>query len=75
MIKPKRSAEQQVADEADRKALALLASRQIRRFFGRPWTQAEDDKLRTLVIAGASSRAIGVQLNRTETAVRWGLAS
>jgi hypothetical protein len=28
MIKPKRSAEQQVADEADRKALNPLASRQ-----------------------------------------------
>jgi hypothetical protein len=28
MIKPKRSAEQQLADEADRRALNLLASRQ-----------------------------------------------
>jgi hypothetical protein len=36
----------------------------------RPWTQAEDDKLRRLALTGLSSRAIGIQMNRTETAVR-----
>ena len=45
--------------------------KEIRRFSGRPWTQADDDKLRRLVIGGASLGEIGVQLNRTETAVRW----
>jgi hypothetical protein len=43
--------------------------RDLRRFSARPWTQA-DDKLRALAVAGASSRAIGVQMNRTEAAVR-----
>ena len=42
----------------------------LRRFSARPWTQADDDKLRALAVAGASSRAIGVQMNRTEAAVR-----
>jgi hypothetical protein len=45
--------------------------KEIRRFSGRPWTQADDDKLQMLVIAGASLGEIGVQLNRTESAVRW----
>jgi hypothetical protein len=44
--------------------------RDLRRFSARPWTQADDDKLRALAVAGASSRAIGVQMNRTEAAVR-----
>jgi hypothetical protein len=35
----------------------------------RPWTQADDDKLRRLALTGLSSRAIGIQMNRTETAV------
>jgi hypothetical protein len=39
-------------------------------FASRPWTQAEDDKLRRLALAGLSSRAIGIRMNRTETAVR-----
>jgi hypothetical protein len=34
--------------------------KELRRFSARPWTQAEDDQLRSLAIAGASSRAIGV---------------
>jgi hypothetical protein len=44
--------------------------KELPRFSGRPWTQDDDDKLRALAIAGASSRAIGVQMNRTELAVR-----
>ena len=40
------------------------------RFSARPWTQTDDDKLRALAMAGASSRAIGVQMDRTDTAVR-----
>jgi MOSC domain-containing protein YiiM len=40
------------------------------RFSARPWTHGDDDKLRKLAIAGASSRAIGVQMDRTEAAVR-----
>jgi hypothetical protein len=39
-------------------------------FASRPWTQAEDLKLRRLALTGLSSRAIGIQMNRTETAVR-----
>ena len=39
-------------------------------FASRPWTQADDDKLRKFSLAGLSSRAIGIRLNRTETAVR-----
>lgn len=41
-----------------------------RRFSARPWTQTDDNKLRALALTGASSRLIGVQMNRTETAVR-----
>jgi hypothetical protein len=36
----------------------------------RPWTQAEDDTLRRLALTGLSSTAIGIRMNRTETAVR-----
>jgi len=39
-------------------------------FASRPWTQADDDKLRKLALTGLSSRAIGIRMNRTETAVR-----
>ena len=39
-------------------------------FASRPWTQAADDKLRKLALTGLSSKAIGIRLNRTETAVR-----
>jgi hypothetical protein len=35
----------------------------------RPWTQADDSKLRRLALTGLSSRAIGTRMNRTETAV------
>src|SRR5258707_9276844 len=38
-------------------------------FASRPWTQADDDKLRRLAVTGLSSRAIGIRMNRTETAV------
>jgi hypothetical protein len=38
-------------------------------FASRPWTQAEDENLRRLALTGLSSRAIGIQLNRTESAV------
>jgi hypothetical protein len=40
------------------------------RYAARPWTQADDDELRALVLKGHSTRAIGVQIDRTETAVR-----
>ena len=39
-------------------------------FDSRPWTQADDDKLRKLALTGLSSMAIGIRMNRTETAVR-----
>ena len=39
-------------------------------FASRPWTQADDDKLRKLALRGLSSRAIGIRMHRTETAVR-----
>ena len=39
-------------------------------FDSRPWTQADDDKLRRLALTGLSVRAIGIRMNRTETAVR-----
>jgi hypothetical protein len=39
-------------------------------FASRPWTQADDEKLRRLAPTGLSSRAIGIRTNRTETAVR-----
>jgi hypothetical protein len=35
-----------------------------------PWTQAEDDNLRKLALAGASSGEIGHHLNRTISSVR-----
>jgi hypothetical protein len=39
-------------------------------FDSRPWTQADDDKLRRLALTGLSVRAIGIRMRRTETAVR-----
>ena len=39
-------------------------------FASRPWTQADDDTLRCLALKGRSSTAIGIRMNRTETAVR-----
>jgi hypothetical protein len=36
----------------------------------RPWTQADDDKLRALVLTRASTREIGRQLDRSIFAVR-----
>ena len=39
-------------------------------FDSRPWTQADDDKLRKLAPTGLSARAIAIRMNRTETAVR-----
>jgi len=44
--------------------------KELGRFSARPWTEAVDDRLRALALTGASSRAIGVQMDRTETAVR-----
>jgi hypothetical protein len=38
-------------------------------FASRPWTQADDDKLRRLALTGLSSRAISARMNRTETVV------
>jgi hypothetical protein len=43
---------------------------ELGRFSARPWALADDDKLRSLAITGASPRAIGVRMDRTETAVR-----
>jgi hypothetical protein len=40
-----------------------------RDFASRPWTQADNDKLRRLALTGLSSRAIRTRMNRTETAV------
>ncbi len=39
------------------------------RFAARPWTPADDDKLRVLALAGASTRSIAQQLDRTIAAV------
>jgi hypothetical protein len=39
-------------------------------FASRPWTRADDDKLRRLAPTGLSVRAIGIRMSRTETAVR-----
>jgi hypothetical protein len=39
-------------------------------FASRPWTQTDDENLRKLALTGLSSRAIGIRMNRTETAVR-----
>jgi hypothetical protein len=44
--------------------------KELRRFSARAWTPADEDKLRELAIAGASARAIGLQINRTTAAVR-----
>jgi hypothetical protein len=38
-------------------------------FASRPWTHADDDKLRRLALTGLSVRAIGIRMSRTETAV------
>jgi hypothetical protein len=43
---------------------------ELEHFASRPWTPAEDEKLRRLALTGLSSKAIGIQMNRTETAVR-----
>ena len=44
--------------------------KELRRFSARPWSHSDDDKLRALANAGARSRAIGMQMDRTEAAVR-----
>jgi hypothetical protein len=36
----------------------------------RPWTEKDDNELRTMAVAGAGSRAIGMRMNRTGAAVR-----
>jgi hypothetical protein len=38
-------------------------------FASRPWTQADNDKLRRLALTGLSSKAISTRMNRTETVV------
>jgi hypothetical protein len=38
-------------------------------FASRPWTHADDDKLRGLALTGLRVRAISIRLSRTETAV------
>jgi hypothetical protein len=38
-------------------------------FASRPWTSADDDKLRRLALTGLSVRVIGIRMNRTETAI------
>jgi hypothetical protein len=35
----------------------------------RPWTPADDNKLRRLALTGLSTRAISIRTSRTETAV------
>jgi hypothetical protein len=42
---------------------------ELGRLAARPWTKADDDKLRSLALAGASTRAIARQLDRTIAAV------
>jgi hypothetical protein len=42
---------------------------ELGRLAARLWTQADDDKLRALALAGASTRAIAHQLDRTIAAV------
>ena len=34
------------------------------------WTSADDERLRALVVEGMDARKLGVELNRTATAVR-----
>ena len=41
-----------------------------RRSSVRPWTPTDDDRLRALAIAGASSKAIGMELDRTQIGIR-----
>jgi hypothetical protein len=40
------------------------------RFAPRPWTEADDAKLRALALKGMDTRAIGIQMDRTEISVR-----
>jgi hypothetical protein len=41
-----------------------------RRSSARPWTPTDDDRLRALAIAGASSKAIGMEPDRTQRGIR-----
>jgi hypothetical protein len=41
-----------------------------RRSSARPWTPIDDDRLRTLAIAGANSKAIGMELDGTQIGIR-----
>jgi hypothetical protein len=43
---------------------------EVGRFATRPWTRADDEILRTLVLKGTNARGIGMRLNRTAVAVR-----
>lgn len=60
----------QDAGTVETRAKAEGEVKEIRRFSVRPWPEADDDKLRALALTGATSRSIGVQMNRTENAVR-----
>jgi hypothetical protein len=44
--------------------------KELRHFSARPWSQSDDDKLRPLAMAGERSRAIGLEMDRTESSVR-----
>jgi hypothetical protein len=44
--------------------------KEVGRFATRPWTPADDEMLRSLVLKEADARVIGRQLNRTAVAVR-----
>jgi hypothetical protein len=43
---------------------------EVGRVATRPWTRADDEILRSLVLNGTDARSIGVRLNRTAVAVR-----
>jgi hypothetical protein len=56
-----------VVNEGVRDSVRLIS--EPANFDSRPWTRADDDKLRRLALAGLSVRAIGIRMSRTETAV------
>jgi hypothetical protein len=56
-----------VLDEGARDAARPISKPAF--FASRPWTNADDDKLRRLALTGLSVLAIGIRLSRTETAV------
>jgi hypothetical protein len=52
----------------------VTKSKCVPRPAGRPWSVADDELLRRLAPKGASARLIGMQLDRTASAVRSGAA-